>query len=212
MATNKKNYDKLMWSQINEIKEKGNKPNLLLHVCCGPCSTIPLKILKPYFNITIFYSNSNIYPKEEYLRRLNELKRYLIDSKNNDIHIVEYQYNYEEYIKDLIPYKELKEGHERCRMCFKKRFLDLVDYASKHNYQYISTVMTISRYKNAQDINEIGLALVKDYPSLTWLYNDFKKNNGYEKSLIVCKNYNLYFQEYCGCEFSFRKKKDDGSK
>ena len=197
---NRKNYQKILQ---NTIENLNNRPQLLLHVCCGPCSTIPLKILKEHFDITLFFSNSNIYPKEEHDRRLEELKTYLIKSHNEDIPLVINDYDGESFHHILEPYKDLKEGYERCRICFKTRFIQGFEYAYKNGFEYFGTVMTISRYKNAQDINKIGEKLQENYPTVKWLYADFKKNNGYEDSLIICKDFDLYFQEYCGCKFSY---------
>lgn len=197
---NRKNYQKILQ---NTIENLNNRPKLLLHVCCGPCSTIPLKILKDHFDITLFFSNSNIYPKEEHDRRLEELKTYLIKSHNEDIPLVINEYDGESFHHILEPYKDLKEGYERCRVCFKTRFIQGYEYAYKNGFEYFGTVMTISRYKNAQDINKIGEKLQENYPTVKWLYADFKKNNGYEDSLIICKDFDLYFQEYCGCKFSY---------
>lgn len=197
---NRKNYQKILQNTIENLK---NRPKLLLHVCCGPCSTIPLKILKEHFDITLFFSNSNIYPKEEHDRRLEELKTYLIKSHNEDIPLVINDYDGESFHHILEPYKDLKEGYERCRVCFKTRFIQGYEYAYKNGFEYFGTVMTISRYKNAQDINKIGEKLQENYPTVKWLYADFKKNNGYEDSLIICKDFDLYFQEYCGCKFSY---------
>ena len=197
---NRKNYQKILQ---NTIENLNNRPKLLLHVCCGPCSTIPLKMLKDHFDITLFFSNSNIYPKEEHDRRLEELKTYLIKSHNEDIPLVINDYDGESFHHILEPYKDLKEGYERCRLCFKTRFIQGFEYAHKNGFEYFGTVMTISRYKNAQDINKIGEKLQENYPTVKWLYADFKKNNGYEDSLIICKDFNLYFQEYCGCKFSY---------
>lgn len=203
---NRINYQKKLQNTIINLENEGKRPSLLLHVCCGPCLTIPLEILKNHFDITLFFNNSNIYPEEEYLRRLNELKRYLLDSGNSDIKLIVKDYEPDIFLTYLEPYKELKEGYERCRVCFRKRLKEGYEYAFKNGFEYFGTVMTISRYKNAQDINFIGENLEKLYPTTKWLYADFKKENGYEKSLVICKDFDLYFQEYCGCKYSFLKK------
>lgn len=203
---NRINYQKKLQNTIINLENEGKRPSLLLHVCCGPCLTIPLEILKNHFDITLFFNNSNIYPEEEYLRRLNELKRYLLDSGNFDIKLIVKDYEPDIFLTYLEPYKELKEGYERCRVCFRKRLEEGYEYACKNGFEYFGTVMTISRYKNAQDINFIGENLEKLYPTTKWLYADFKKENGYEKSLVICKDFDLYFQEYCGCKYSFLKK------
>ena len=199
---NNKNYQKILEKELQNIKISGKKPKLLIHACCGPCFTIPYEILKDYFEITILYNNSNIYPKEEHDRRLNELKKYLKDL-GVDLRVIETKYDNDTYNLDLEPRASDKEGHERCRICFNKRLKEGFEYASKNGFEYFGTVMTISRYKNAQDINKIGEKLQKDYPTVKWLYADFKKNNGYEKSLIIIKEHEMYFQEYCGCKYSY---------
>ena len=199
---NNKNYQNLLLKELENIKKQGKKPKLLLHACCGPCFTIPYEILKDFFKITILYNNSNIYPKQEHDRRLMELKKYLSDLKA-DIEIIETNYDNDTYNLDLEPRADDKEGHERCRICFSKRLKEGFEYAYKNGFEYYGTVMTISRYKNAQDINKIGEKLQKDYPTVKWLYADFKKNDGYEKSLLIIKEHEMYFQEYCGCKYSY---------
>jgi len=191
-----------MAKELDLIKNNGNKPKLLLHACCGPCFTIPYEQIKDYFDITIMYNNSNIYPKEEHDRRLEELKKYLSDL-HADIKVIETHYDNDTYNLDLEPRKDDKEGHERCRICFRKRLKEGFEYAYKNGFDYFATVMTISRYKNAQDINKIGEELQKSYPTVKWLHADFKKNDGYEKSLIIIKEHEMYFQEYCGCKYSY---------
>ena len=208
---NNKNYAKIMAKELDLIKESGKKPKLLIHACCGPCFTIPYENIKDYFDITIMYNNSNIYPKEEHDRRLNELKKYLSDL-GVKIVIVETPYDNDLYNQDLEPRKDDKEGHERCRICFRKRLKEGFEYAYKNGFDYFGTVMTISRYKNAQDINKIGENLQKDYPTVKWLYADFKKNDGYEKSLIIIKEHEMYFQEYCGCKYSYEAWKNKQEK
>ncbi len=201
---NNKNYQKILLETLSNLKRNGEKPSLLLHVCCGPCFTIPFEILKDYFKITLIYNNSNIYPEKEYNRRLNELKTYIKDIKA-DIQVIEFPYDYSTYIEDLKPYGDMPEGHERCRVCFRKRLNFGFKYASDHGFDYYGTVMTISRYKNAQDLNKIGRELQAQYPTVKWLDADFKKNDGYEKSLLIIKEHEMYLQEYCGCEFSYNK-------
>lgn len=199
---NNKNYEILLEKELQNIDKLGQKPKLLLHACCGPCFTIPYEIIKGHFDITIIFNNSNIYPKEEHDRRLEEFKRY-IKEINAEVKFIEFPYDNLTYNKDLEPHASDKEGHERCRICFRKRLSQGFAYAKEHQFDYFGTVMTISRYKNAQDINRIGYELEKDYNPVKWLPADFKKNNGYEKSLIIIKEHEMYFQEYCGCIYSY---------
>lgn len=195
------NYQKQLLSILDNIKDK--KPKLLLHTCCCPCFLIPFDILKDYFSITLYYFNPNIYPCEEYERRKNELLNFLKEEKLNDIKVIIPPYEDKEFYEIVSKRKDDKEGHERCRLCFNYRLTHLFQYASDNNFEYVSTVMSISRYKNAKDLNEIGYSLEKQFKNVKWLPADFKKNNGYEKELILCKKYGLYFQKYCGCKYSF---------
>ena len=199
---NNKNYQKILLKTLDSLQNTDKKPRLLLHVCCGPCSTIPLKQLHDYFDITLMFNNSNIYPKDEHDRRYQELLTFL---KNNysDIKVIFVDYDEASYLKVVEPYGDMPEGHERCRVCFNYRLKYGFEYASKNGYDYFGTVMTISRYKNAQDINKIGKKLEEEFKPTKWLYADFKKNNGYEDSLIIIKENEMYFQEYCGCKFSY---------
>ena len=201
------NYQNELRYVLENLKKDGKKTTLLLHACCGPCFTIPYEEIKDYFDITIIFNNSNIYPKEEHDRRLSEFKRYLKEIGAN-ITLLEFPYDNENYNKDLESHADDKECHERCRICFRKRLGFGFEYASEHGFDYFGTVMTISRYKNAQDINKIGYELQEKYPTTKWLPADFKKNDGYEKSLLIIKEHEMYFQEYCGCIYSYKAYKN----
>ena len=207
MEETKINYQKEQEKLLKVLKESEQKPTLLLHVCCGPCFTYPFEIIKEYFNITIIYNNSNIYPEEEYNRRLNELKSYL-KAISADINVIEFPYDNLNYNKDLEPYANQREGMDRCRICFRKRLGQAIEYAEEHNFDFVGTVMSISRFKNSQDLNKIGFEL-SEGKRVKWLPADFKKNGGYEKSLDIVRKYGLYFQHYCGCKFSIRAKKEE---
>ena len=158
MEETKINYNKEFEKELKKISVLGKKPTLLLHVCCGPCFTYPYEMIKDYFDITIIYNNSNIYPEEEYNRRLNELKWYLKE-RNTGIKVIEFPYDNENYNKDLEPYADQREGMDRCRICFRKRLGQAIEYAEEHGFDYVGTVMSISRFKNSQDLNKIGLEL-----------------------------------------------------
>ena len=198
------NYQKYFENIIKNLQNSGKKPKLLLHACCGPCFTFPYELVKDYFEITIIYNNSNIYPEEEYYRRKNELKKYLKDIDAN-IEVIELPYDNETYNLDLEPLKDEPEGGARCYRCYEKRLSYGYKYASEHGFDYYGSVMSISRYKNAQYINQIGEKLQEQYPNVKWLYADFKKNDGYQKSLQIVRKHEMYFQEYCGCKYSYAK-------
>ena len=207
MEETKNNYNKEFEKELKKISNLEKKPTLLLHVCCGPCFTYPYEMIKDYFDITIIYNNSNIYPEEEYQRRLNELKEYL-KVRNTGIKVIEFPYDNETYNKDLEPFADQREGMDRCRICFRKRLGQAIDCAETNNFDYVGTVMSISRFKNSQDLNKIGLEL-SEGKNVKWLPADFKKNGGYEKSLSIVREYKMYFQHYCGCKFSIRENKEE---
>ena len=211
MEETKINYQKEQQKLVENLKFADKKPTLLLHVCCGPCFTYPYELIKDYFDITIIYNNSNIYPEEEYNRRLNELKKYLKDIESN-IKVIEFPYDNATYNIDLEPFAEQREGMDRCRVCFRKRLGQAIEYADAHGFDFVGTVMSISRFKNSQDLskylNKIGYEL-SEGKRVKWLPADFKKNGGYEKSLSIVREYKMYFQHYCGCKFSIRAEKEE---
>ena len=203
-------YYRMMEDKLKEIKLLDKKPTLLLHSCCAPCNAFPLELLVNYFDITLIYNNSNIYPEEEFTRRYEELKKYVefINNKHNvNITFIETVYNNLEYNKILEPYKEQKEGLDRCKLCYKTRMNEAYKYASEHNFDYFTTVMTISRQKNSIVLNNIGIELSKLYPNTKYFISDFKKNKGIDKGLEIAKEHNMYRQEYCGCVYSYKNKK-----
>lgn len=194
------NYQK----HIKQISELTNKPKMLLHICCGVCSVYPLVYLRQYFDITVYFSNSNIYPYEEYLKRLDALNTYLEKLDDNNIKLIVAPYNYEEYDKKLNPLKDEPEGGKRCYNCYLLRMSETYRYASEYNFDYCTTVMSISNRKNADYINEIGKKLEALYPNVKYLYADFKKNDGITINKKMNKELDLYHQNYCGCKYSMR--------
>ena len=195
------NYHKLM---LKELETLTYEPKLLLHSCCAPCATYPLTLLTKYFEVTILYTNSNIYPLEEYKKRFEELKRY-ISEYYPSINIIEKEYKHEEYMSHLHKGKDMKEGEWRCFKCYSMRIEDTLKYASEHNYEYVCTVLSVSRFKNSQAINKIGIALNRKYPNIKYLVADFKKDKGTEKGIVLSANASLYRQQYCGCEYSMKR-------
>ncbi len=194
------NYQK----HLNQIKQIQHKPTLLIHICCGVCSVYPLQYLRNYFNITIFFSNSNIYPYLEFEKRLNALKQYLNILNDDSIKLIVDKYDNDSYMKKLEHLKDEPEGGLRCKLCYELRMNESFKYANEHNYDYFTTVMSISNRKNAEWINEIGEKLDKIYPNTKYLYADFKKGNGINKNDELNRKLNLYHQNYCGCIYSIR--------
>lgn len=200
----KENYYLLFENQLNRIKEKGKVPTILLHSCCAPCSSHVITFLKEYFDITIIYYNPNIYPYEEYKKRKDEQIRLLNEIKSkNKLNIIDCDYDNNIYEKTIKGLEQEKEGGSRCYKCFWLRLDKTAQIAKENNYDYFSTTLTISPYKNSTVINEIGKELETIY-NITWLYSDYKKKDGYKKSIQLSKEYNLYRQNYCGCIYSKR--------
>ena len=199
------NFQKLLEEEINKIKDIKIKPKLLLHACCGPCSSYVIEYLSNYFDITIYYYNPNIYPENEYLRRLNELIKFIREF-NNNITVIEEKYETNEFYNNIRGLEKLGEKSKRCYNCYKFRMNKSALYAKNNNYDYFTTTLSISPYKNAEWLNEIGKNLEKIY-NIKYLYADFKKKNGYKRSLELSKEYKLYRQEYCGCVYSYQEKK-----
>ena len=196
----KVNYDKKMMDIINSFGEQ--RPSLLLHTCCAPCSTAVIERLSNYFDITVFYYNPNIEPYEEYLKRKEEQKRLLKEYKSiRPIKFLDCDYENEEFSKFANNLAKNHEGGKRCMLCFHLRLKKTAHTASVNNFDYFGTSLTVSPYKNAYAINNIGLALEKKQ-GVKYLVSDFKKQDGYKRSIILAKEYNLYRQDYCGCKHS----------
>ncbi len=191
-------------NKLKEIIDKLDyKPKLLLHSCCAPCSSYVITYLYDYFDITILYYNPNIYPYEEYKKRKDEQIRLISNFKS--VKIIDCDYDndiYNEVIKGL---ENEPERGSRCTKCFYLRLDKTGEFAKKNNFEYFGTTLTVSPYKNARLLNEIGEDISKKY-DIKWLYSDFKKNDGYKKSIELSKKYDLYRQDYCGCIYSRRDK------
>ena len=201
------NYQVLLDKELESIKKANKLPKLLLHACCAPCSSYTIEYLSKYFDITIYYYNPNIYPELEYSRRLNELKRFLKDFKTeNSVLLKEEVYNPDIYFDKVKGLEELGEKSKRCYECYKFRLKKACEYAKDNGFDYFTTTLSISPYKNADWINEIGENLMNEY-NINYLYADFKKKNGYKRSLELSKIYNLYRQDYCGCKYSKNERK-----
>lgn len=192
-----------------ELAKITTPKKILLHSCCAPCSSHVITYLAPYYNITVLYYNPNIYPKEEYEKRKQEQIK-LINELNtpNKLDYLDCDYDNDVYEELIKGYENCPERGARCPICFKLRLEKTAKLAKEHNYDYFCTTLTVSPYKNATQINEIGASLSNKY-QIKWLYSDFKKEDGYKKSIELSKKYNLYRQNYCGCIYSQRNKITD---
>lgn len=196
------NYQKILDELIEKLQKENKIPKLLLHSCCAPCSSYVLEYLSKYFRITVLYYNPNISIEEEYLHRIEEQKRLISEMKTiNKVDFVQGEYNPNDFFAIAKGLEDVKEGGERCFKCYELRLRETVKIALDNGYDYFTTTLSISPHKNAQKINEIGEKLSEEY-GVKYLYSDFKKREGYKRSIELSKEYNLYRQNYCGCIYS----------
>ena len=217
------NYSKMLEKEIQRLDESGAKPRLLLHSCCAPCSSYVMEYLREHFRITVFYYNPNITAGEEYRYRLAEEKR-LIEAYNRQvetqdfggmnstvnaerIEILEAPYDPANYLEAVKGYEECPEGGDRCGICFELRLRKTAEAALKGGYDCFTTTLTISPLKNAARLNEIGGKVGEEY-GVQFLPSDFKKKNGYKRSIELSKQFDLYRQNFCGCAFSRKEAKE----
>ena len=194
------NYQLKLDEILKENKDK--TPTLLLHSCCAPCSSYVLEYLTNYFYITILFYNPNITSKEEYDKRFNELKRLVEElPHSNKIEIINCRYEPKEFVNIAKGLEMAPEGGERCFKCYRLRLEEAAKYAKENNYDFFTTTLSISPHKNANKLNEIGEELSKTY-EINYLYSDFKKKGGYQRSIELSKKYDLYRQDFCGCIYS----------
>ena len=199
---NKRNFQKEMDKLIEQNLKDGITPSLLLHSCCAPCSSYVLEYLSQFFNITVLYYNPNISPKDEYLYRLQEEKRLISEMKfKNLVKILDCDYNADEFFTVAKGLEKEPEGGKRCEKCFDLRLDFTAKTAKENKFDYFATTLTISPLKNANLINQIGESLAEKY-NVKYLSSDFKKKEGYKRSITLSKEYNLYRQNYCGCIYS----------
>lgn len=196
----KTNYNTVLENIIKENTIKNIKPKLLLHTCCAPCSSSVIERLKDYFEITVFYYNPNIEPMSEYIKRKEEQKRFLKEL-NANIKFEDCDYENIEFKNISKGLEHLPEGGHRCHECYKLRLIKTAQKAKSLNFDYFGTTLTVSPYKNSQILNEIGRE-IEESLNIKYLYSDFKKKEGYKRSIILSKEYNLYRQNYCGCSYS----------
>ena len=188
----------------NTIKSLANKPRLLLHSCCAPCSSYCLEELSKYFEVDIFYYNPNI-ESVEFEKRLNEQIRFVSEVYVDAVKVISPKHNTAEFYNLIKGLEELPEKSSRCKICYELRIGKTADYASKNGYDYFTTTLSISPHKNAEWINQIGEEL--EVYGVKFLNSDFKKQGGYLRSIELSNKYNLYRQDYCGCIFSRDKRR-----
>lgn len=202
----KVNYQK----QLDKIIENsGDKvPSLLLHSCCAPCSSYCIEYLSQHFNITVLYYNPNIYPEAEYDKRKTEQKRLISEMETkHSVKMLDCDFESEKFYEMAKGLEECRECGERCFKCYHLRLQKTAVEAKQNNFDYFTTTLTISPLKNAEKINEIGNELADEY-DIQWLPSDFKKREGYKRSIELSKVHNLYRQNYCGCVFSQKEQKN----
>ncbi|MDD6070212.1 MAG: epoxyqueuosine reductase QueH [Clostridiales bacterium] len=200
------NFQKIMDETLmvieNENEQGKDVPKLLLHSCCAPCSSYVLEYLTKYFEITILFYNPNISEETEYTKRVNELKRLINEIPvKHSVTFMEGEYSPQEYFRAIKGLEHLGERSERCYACYKLRMDYTARIAKKNGFDYFTTTLSISPHKNADWINEIGQQLSDEY-EISYLYADFKKKNGYKRSIELSKEYHLYRQDFCGCVYS----------
>lgn len=196
----KRNYQREMEAEIERLA--GRKPALLLHSCCGPCSSAVLERLCGYFSVTLLYYNPNIEPEAEYALRLAEQKR-LLSLLPETVPLLECGYDHEAFDAFAPGMAEAPEGGERCLACFALRLDYTARQAKKHGFEYFTTTLSVSPHKNADNVNRIGEE-AGQRAGVRYLFADFKKKNGYLRSLELSKQYSLYRQDYCGCRYSMQ--------
>lgn len=203
---NSTNYQKELDKIISNLNAP---PRLLLHACCAPCSSYVLEYLSEYFDITVYYYNPNISPEGEFEKRFNELKRLVGEMPlKREVKLIKGVYRYEDFIDISKGLEEVPEGGERCFACYRMRLEQTARLAKDEGFDYFCTTLSISPLKNSQKINEIGFELEKQY-GVKWLPSDFKKKEGYKRSIELSREYNLYRQNFCGCVYSCVNKENE---
>ncbi len=199
------NYHWVMEQELSRVSSLPVRPSLLLHSCCGPCSSYVLEVLPRYFDVTVFYYNPNIFPQEEYKRRQAEQKRLITKmSLLSPVRWMEAPYQPERFHTATAGLEGEPEGGARCARCFELRLFEAARAAKEGAFAYFTTTLSVSPHKNAALLNEIGEQAAKQFGVL-YLYADFKKKGGYQRSLVLSAEHGLYRQRYCGCEYSLQR-------
>ena len=201
---NKINYQKELDKLINEITKEGQVPSLLLHSCCGPCSSYCIEYLSQYFKVTVFYYNPNIYPDEEYYHRVKEQQRFINEFPTQyPVDFIEGDYEKDKFYEIAKGLEHEPEKGARCLKCYELRLKKTAELALEKRFDFFTTTLTISPMKDSQVLNEIGQRIAEDV-GVKWLPSDFKKREGYKRSTELSKEYDMYRQDYCGCVYSHR--------
>ncbi len=221
---NKRNYAKELDNKIEIFQKEKSFPKVLLHACCAPCSSYCLEYLREYFDITVFFYNPNITSEGEYHKRVEEEKRLIyeynrqvlessFDGMNSTdrarkIEIIEGDYDPKDFYEYVKGYEECKEGGDRCRKCFEMRLDETARIAKERGFEYFTTTLTISPLKNAEVLNEVG-EKAAEKEGVLFLPSDFKKKNGYKRSIELSHKFGLYRQDFCGCSFSKAQREEE---
>ena len=200
-----RNYQKELDRILLQLDNKEEKPRLLLHSCCAPCSSYVLEYLNSYFRITVYYYNPNITEKAEYDKRIQEVRRLIKEMGLTDVDVLEGEHDPKAFFAMAAKWPGEKEGGLRCYDCYKMRLMDTAEVAAKNGYDYFTTTLSISPHKNAKWLNELSEEASALYGVKT-LPADFKKRNGYKRSIELSAEYDLYRQDYCGCIFSKKER------
>ena len=204
------NYQKVLEKEIKEIEKLDYIPTLLIHSCCAPCSSYVLEYLADYFKITVYYYNPNITFDEEYKKRYIEQQEFIKEinkTSKNKINFLGGEYDTKKFFDTIKGYEEIREGGERCFKCYDLRLTHTAIMAKELNFDYFTTTLSISPLKNSKKINEIGIRLENEL-GVKFLQADFKKKNGYKRSIELSRDHNLYRQDYCGCIFSKNEREE----
>ena len=201
----KRNYQREMEREIQQLEKNDMVPTLLLHSCCAPCSSYVLEYLSHYFSITVFYYNPNISPESEFEKRAEEQKKLIASMPlKNPVSCIIGKYDPERFYETAKGLEQVPEGGERCFLCYELRLREAAEIAKKEKFDYFTTTLSISPLKKEDKLNEIGHRLEQEY-KVKYLYSDFKKKEGYKRSIQLSQEYHLYRQNYCGCIYSKRE-------
>lgn len=203
----KRNYQKELDQILQNLNSSDPKPRLFLHSCCAPCSSYVLEYLSPYFDITVFYYNPNITEKTEYEKRIAEVKRLIQEMGLSNVDVLEGEYDPKGFFAMAANWPGEKEGGRRCYDCYRMRLSETARKAAEGNYDYFTSTLSISPHKNTQWLNELAEEFGEQY-GVKALPSDFKKKNGYKRSIELSAQYDLYRQDYCGCIFSKKEREE----